>query len=119
MGMFSPFLIRILWFNYPISLFQQSSVVDIVAGRAGQRIKIDALAFKPRVFLFLLAMAAVTGFLLLLLVADRIGLGMSLVAGGAIDRSLVVHAANKADSFGTGVFIRMTGQADVDLFFPG
>ena len=93
--------------------------MDVVAGRAGQRVKIDTLAFEPRVFFFLLAMAAVTGFRLLVLVADRIGLGMGLVASGAVDRSLVVHTADKADPSGACFLIRMTGQAGMYLFFPG
>ena len=93
--------------------------MDIVASRAGQCIKIDTLAFKPRVFFFLLAMAAVTGFRLLILVADRIRFGMGLVAGGAVDRSLVVHTANKSDPPHAVVFIRMTGQTGVELVFPG
>ena len=116
--MFSPFVVRIRRFNQTISLFQKRSVVDIVASRAGQCIKIDTLAFKPRVFFFLLAMAAVTGFRLLVLVADRIRFGMGHMASGAVDRSLVVHTANKSDPPCTCVFVRMTGQADVDLFFP-
>ena len=64
-------------------------------------------------------MAAVTGIRLLVLVASRIRFGMGLVAGGAVDRSRVVHTANKSDPPHAGVFIRMTGQAGVDLVFPG
>ena len=116
--MFSPFVVRIRRFNQTLSLLQKHSVVDIVASRAGQCIKIDTLAFKPRVFFFLPAVAAVTGFRLLVLVTDRIRFGMGLVAGGTVDRSLVVHTANKSDPPCAGVFIRMTGQADVDLVFP-
>ena len=92
--------------------------MDIMASRAGQCIKIDTLAFKPRVFFFLLAMAAVTGFRLLVLVADRIRFGMDHMASGAVDRSLVVHTANKSDPRCACVFIRMTGQTDVELVFP-
>ena len=117
--MFSPFVVRIRRFNQTISLFQKRSVVDIVASRAGQCIKIDTFAFKPRVFFFLLAMAAVTGFRLLVLVADRIRFGMGHMASGAVDRSLVVHTADKSDPPCTCVFIRMAGQAGVDLVFPG
>ena len=90
-----------------------------MAGRAGQRIKIDTLAFEPRVFSYFLAMATRTGGRLLILVSDRISLGMEFMAGGAVDPSLVVHAAYKADPLGACVFARMTGQAGVDLFFPG
>jgi hypothetical protein len=71
------------------------------------------------VFFFLLAMAAKTGFRLLILVSDWISFDMELVAGGTVDSLLVVHAANKADPPGACVFIRMTDQAGVDLFFPG
>ena len=92
--------------------------MDIVAGRAGKRLKIDTLAFEARMFFPLLAMAAVTGFRLLVLVADRIRFGMGHMAGGAVDRSLVVHTANKSDPRCAGVFVRMTGQTDVDLVFP-
>jgi hypothetical protein len=117
--MFSPFVVRIRSFNYRLSLIQKNGIVDIVASRAGQCIKINTLAFKPGVFLFLLAVAAVTGGRLLILVSERVGFDMDLVACGAIDRSFIVHTANKANPFGACVCIRMTGQAGMDLFFPG
>jgi hypothetical protein len=99
-------------------LFQENSQVDIVTGGAGQRIKIDAFAFETRVFVLLPAMAAVTGCRLLLPVAEEIGFDMDLVAGGAVDRAPVVHAAKERDLLRARGFMRMTAQAGVELIFP-
>lgn len=89
-----------------------------MTGRAGKRVKINALVFETRMLLFLLAMATETGFRLVVPVTDRIGLGVDLVAGRAVDCSLVMDTAGKMNRIQGGNTLFVAAQAGFQLFIP-
>ena len=92
--------------------------VNVVTGATGQVFKIDAFAFETRVLFNLSAVATAATRHLLFMVTHWIRRVMHRVAGGAIDGSLIMRAADKTDHFGARARLHMAGHANVDLLVP-
>ena len=90
-----------------------------MAGGAAQRIKINTLFLKSRMFPDIPAVTSATGFGLGFFIVHHIGFSMQSVTPRTIDGGPVMCAAYKHGSFLTHAFIRMTGQAGMQLLFPG
>jgi hypothetical protein len=92
--------------------------VHIVTGPAGQRVKINALTFEAGVLVNLPAVTTAAGQPLLFIVAHWITRDMHGVAGGAINRALIVRAAGKPDHVGPRSLFGVASHADAELLVP-